>query len=349
MKKASFLAYFLLLSLFLLTQKVSAQSVGSTIASQFPDQIQQQLDVTIDPQVPAPYQNVSVSIAAYGTDLNSATIHWVLNGKTVASGVGIKNYTWNVGAPGKSNNLVITVNPTDGTTFFQTISIVPENLDVLWQANSYTPPFYEGKALFAPEGTVTIMAMPGFISTGGSVIGSKKLIYTWTENDTVLGDQSGYGVNTLTLTGDVISKPLNIDVDVKSTDGTLEADQDVIINPENPEALLYADDPLYGILFNHAITDTYGLSAQEVTFQSFPFYFNGKDRTNSDLSYNWQLNNSQILSGNSSDSMTFRNTQSNAGTASISLGISSVSEILQNASASFNLDFTKPTSNFFGL
>ncbi len=87
------------------------------------------------------------------------------------------------------------------TSVTKDIPITPEDLDIIWQANSYVPPFYEGKALFPPVGTVSFVAMPGFIDSNGNPVNPKKLIYTWSQDTTVLGDKSGYGKNVLTVQG----------------------------------------------------------------------------------------------------------------------------------------------------
>lgn len=336
----------LLLSLFFTT--VEAQTY-TPIPSQYSDVIQQQVEVAIDPDTPTPNSSVTVTLSAYGTDLNAATINWTLNGKSVQGGIGDKTYTLTTGNAGQTSKLVANIIPTDGLPITKTISITPENLDLLWQAQSYTPPFYQGKALFPPQGTLTLVAMPGFVSSGGTQISAKNLIYKWTKDDTVLGSLSGYGKNTLTLTGSVISKPMLIEVDAQSQDGSLKASREIEVAPSDVQALLYPTDPLYGTLFNKSISSFFNLNGKEISFEAFPYYFSGYSRSNSSLSYTWQMNSTQINVPSTQDNMTFRNDGNSTGNSTVALAISEIDKILQNTSTNFTINFGQPAKNFFGL
>lgn len=324
-----------------------AQSTGDlSLPAQYPDEIQEQIDVNEVPDVSEPYGPMTVSVDAYGTDLDSAQISWSLNGKKVQSGIGDKSLSFTMGARGQTSKVDITITPLNGLPVTQSASITPEDVDLLWQSNSYTPPFYKGKALFPPQGTVTFLALPEFVINGKS-IDPKTLVYKWTQDTTVLGDQSGYGRNTLTIDGSVVSRSTEMQVDVSTLDGTVLGRQILTVTPEDTEALIYENNPLYGVLFNKAITGTYTLNAQQVQFEAYPYFFTAPTRALADLSYNWEMNDAPINVPTSQHSMLFRNTTNQAGNTSVSLLITSATKILQNATAAFAVNFNQVTKNFF--
>ena len=250
-----------------ITGKIGAQSAGLSLPAQYPDVIQEQIDINQVPDIGEPYGPMTVSIDAYGTDLNAANISWSLNGKKVQSGFGIKSLSFTLGARGQVSTVSININPLNGLPIQKTVRITPEDVDLLWQANSYTPPFYKGKALYPPQGTITFVAVPEFVVNGKS-IDSHNLIYKWIKDTTVLGDQSGYGKSSITVSGSVIAKPTNMQVDVSTVDGNVLGRQLLTVSPDDTEALIYENNPLYGVLFNKAITDTFTLNTQEVQFEA---------------------------------------------------------------------------------
>ena len=57
-------------------------------------------------------------------------------------------FTFTAGSLGKTQKVTVNGVENDGTSITQSISVMPASIDLIWQAHSYTPPFYKGKALF---------------------------------------------------------------------------------------------------------------------------------------------------------------------------------------------------------
>src|SRR5688572_16598777 len=85
-----------------------------------------------------------------------------------------------------------------------------QEVDLLWQAETYTLPFYKGKALWSKESRVKLLAIP----RGPGVGNPLNLTYKWTKNGTVLGNINGVGKNTIAFTDSIISRPQTIQVDI---------------------------------------------------------------------------------------------------------------------------------------
>ena len=333
----------------LLFTVASAQSTDASILNTYPDIIQEKVNVTIDPQNPAPRTPATITLDSYGNNLDAASIKWTINGKVVQTGTGDKVLKVVTGNAGQVSNIVLNIIPNDGPPFSQSITLIPESLDLIWSSDGYTPPLYKGKALYPSQGAATFIAMPEFVAPDGTSIPAKDLIYNWTRDNTALADQSGYGKNTFTITGDAISSPTVVQVDVQSQDGRFQASKAIELDTSDTQALVYQSNPLYGVLFNKAVPQNFNLSDKEVTFEVYPYFFSIINRTDPRIGYNWSMNSASVNVPSAQDNLTFRNTNDSSGNSAVSVNISTSDKILQAASQNFNLSFGQAVKNLFGI
>jgi len=306
---------------------------------------QDDINVTMTPENPGPNQTVGVSIVSYGTDVNAATITWKINGKTIQSGKGLKNFSFTTGNVNVTTTLNIVVATAEGQTINKTISIKPSSVDLIWQTNSYTPPFYKGKPLYSYQNQITFIAVPHITGSNGTEIGAKNLIYTWTQDGNVVADRSGYGVNTYSITGSIIARPLDVSVEVTSPVSAAVGDAEVFVAPVDPQIVLYEKNPIYGIQFQNALQNNVTLSgSKEITIVGVPFFFGALSPFAPELTYKWEINGTQIADDGRQTSQVFRQTDGTSGASNISLSITDSAKILQSASNNFNLQFSDNTT-----
>lgn len=312
---------------------------GVSIPGVFPD-LKEQISTTVTPQTPKPFQEVTISAEAYGTDLNRATISWSLNGKEVLKGTGEKKFVFKVGAVGSTNRVNLKITPVSGPLITRSFDFTPAEVDVIWEAKTYTPPFYKGKALFSPEADVTFVAQPNIVQ-GGKNIAASDAIYKWKVDRRVQGDKSGFGKNTFNYTGSVILKPHLIQAEAYAKeDEQNKGLGGAEINPIDPQAVMYESHPLYGILFNKAVGSRYYLDKAESQLAVFPYYFSTLNK-NSFVTYKWRLNDTQISAPSFESVMSFRKDAKQDGSASVSVVITNATKILQQASARLSLIYSK--------
>jgi hypothetical protein len=292
-------------------------------------EIKQQLDIGISPEAPKPGEDVTITIEAYGLDLNSIDIQWLVNGRQKLRGAGEKTFTFNVGNGGVSN-VVVNIFPKNQPQITRTFTFNPSNIDLLWQAETYTPPFYKGKALFSPESSVTMVAIPNFVS-GNSRVSDTNVVYKWSVDREVQGDNSGYGKNYFRYTSDII--PLDKTIDVEAYPSGQESRKGVgstELLTKKSFVLFYEDNPTNGIMFNYSPTNQVDLgSRNESKISVFPYNFsiNNKD---SSLEYTWYINSEKIDIPNSTNSITIkRNIDQKVDTASLLVDIANPSHIMQ--------------------
>jgi hypothetical protein len=141
--------------------------------------------VEVSPENPSPNEDTSITLNSYSNNLNNVLIQWLVNGKTMLSGVGKK--TLSIKAPKENGEYMVsaTLDLPDGKTSIRVV-VRPSSMVMLWQAtDSYIPPFYKGKALPTPESEVRVVAMPEIKSSSKNTswIDPKNLTYTWQKDN----------------------------------------------------------------------------------------------------------------------------------------------------------------------
>lgn len=298
------------------------------------------INIELIPETPKAGDIVYASLTSYATDINVAVITWKVNGRTLKSGVGEKNFTFTVGGIGTKTTLGLTVVTREGETIEQSLVIKPAEIDLIWQSKSLVPPFYKGKAMFSHQNEITFVAIPHMIGSNGREIGVKNLVYRWKKNGSVVEEASGFGKNTYTFISPLISRPLNIEVEAYSPNDEGLALGYAYIAPTDPLVMIYKKDPTYGISFQKALLNSVELDgSKEATLIGVPLFFGATTPSDRALSYKWSINSAPIGNDPESRTQTFRQKDGTSGSSRISLSIENAGKILQYGSSSFNLRF----------
>ena len=196
--------------------------------------------ISVVPPYPDPNENISVSLNSYLYNLDSVSISWSVNGKIITSGIGKKSFFTTAPDAGKEATVSATITLPDGITMEIKTVIKPSVMILLWQSNddSYTPPFYKGKALPTPDSEVKVVAMPE-IRTGSGLIDSKNMTYAWKKDYTNNVDGSGYGKNFFLFTNDYLENSNNISVTASTLDQKYSNQAYINIGTTEPKILFY--------------------------------------------------------------------------------------------------------------
>lgn len=208
---------------------------------------------------------------------------------------------------------------------------IAQSVDLLWQGDTYTPPFYHGRSLWSNQSRISFVAIPHDLGNPAN------LNYKWTKNGTILGNINGIGKNTLSFVDPIISKPQIIKVEVLASDKTVLATRSVLATPIPPVLTIYENNPLYGFLFNREVNKTFQLEEKEVTFTAFPFFFNVSNRLDGTIGYEWDTN--AETGAEAKNSVTYRIPDGAKGTSEIHVSASSTEKLLESAVNSFVIRF----------
>lgn len=297
------------------------------------------LDVKVSPSNPGPNETVRITIESYISDMNKATIIWSLNGSVALQGVGKTSFSFKNGASGKTTSLVVSILTNDNESIVKEFSWTPIGVTLLWEADTYTPPFYRGKALLSPQAFVKMVAIPDNTGTQNA-LGAGNLVYVWEKSGTAIQSVSGYGKNSFSFVGPKPYDETSIKVRTSSIDNTVNSETRVYLSLSNPFILFYEKDPLLGVWYNKPIDAEATLNKKELSLNAEPYFFSNEARTGktaSTLKYIWSINGSEIP--NDGRTITLRNDTGAKGKSLVSLAMRGVTKTFQSASRNLHINF----------
>jgi hypothetical protein len=168
----------------------------------------------------------------------------------------------------------MTAQKPEGGTVTKKVTVAPADLDLTYEAETYTPPFFQGRAEFTNSSRVRVVAIPKFINPEtGIEIPASDLVYTWRIDGTVAQEISGYGRYFADLTGKLVSRGLNVEVDVEAIESPLQARAKILVKDSQPDIAVYEDHPLYGVIFERAVDaeSSYPVAENEVSLLAVPY------------------------------------------------------------------------------
>ena len=322
-------------------QQLAGSAVQSASLSQASNPVSNYLDIKSTPENPGPNETITVTVDSYLSDLDKATFKWSINGQLVSSGVGQRTFSFQNGASGVVTRLSVSISTPEGDYVTKKLSWQPIGITTLWQATTYTPPFYRGKALLAPQAQVQVIAIPDN-NTPGNALSAGNLVYVWKKDGDVVSSASGYGKNVFSFLGPKPYSDANVSVVVSSLDNSVQSETQVALSLTQPFILFYEKDPLLGVLYNNPIQMNYTLSKKQITVVAEPYFFSNDESDTQTLSYTWSMNGQTTQ--NYGRSITLRNDTGAQGDSLISLSMSNIEKSFQEASQSLHVYFNNSGS-----
>ena len=196
------------------------------------------------------------------------------------------------------------------------------SIDLVWEASSYTPPLYAGKALSTTDGDVDVVAfIPNYFGD------PTQASYTWELNGYVLGSLSGTGRSSLHISGSPFITDRSVRVTVSSRNGQ-QGFGFVRIPSVKPRVVLYEDSALGGVLFSHALSNRIEATTDtDIVLTAYPYFFSTNKR-GSNLSYIWKVDGQNA----ETNSASFVARSEVAGTSTVSIEARHTNRILEQAS-----------------
>jgi len=312
----------------------TAQSLDSLAGSAEP------FTVSINPRYPAPYSQAVVSLLSSTLDLTNASMDVSVGGKRIYQG-SVKPVAIPLGRAGSVASVSITVTVA-GTPYSQSFVIQPQDVSLVAEPNASAPALYPGKPLIPLEGSTRVVAVANMRDAGGKSVSASSLSYSWSVDGVQIANASGIGKEAIVVASPLQYRDRSVSVVVKSQNGSLVGGASLSFSPAEPMLRVYKNDPLLGILFDHALSGTYTIADTEATLYGVPYSF---PRLSGAPQIQWFLNGDSAQTG---DSITLRPSGSGAGSASLSASASAGTSV--HAAMSLSLSFGAEKSfNFFGL
>ncbi len=303
------------------------------------------INIKTSPPLPKPGEMVTISVESFSTDLNGASIIWLVDGKNFAQGIGKKSIELKAPLIGKTMSVMAVIMSIEKVEIKKALILKTGDVDIIWESEGFIPPLYQGRAEYGYQNQIRIYAIPHLSDGKGGETDPQTLLYKWKVNDKVQLAQSGYGKQSLVLREE-LPKDLDVVVEVTTKEGIEKATADITLSPGKPSISFYEDNPLYGVFYNRSLKQNVQLTNQEINVRAVPYSFSITPQ--SPLSYLWSINNEERRDLESKESIILRTRGDVEGTSNISLDVRSEENILQGARANLSLMFTtrKSSNNF---
>jgi len=307
--------------------------------------LENSISIGMSPAHPGPGDTVTLTAESSVFDLPQSSIVWNVNGKVVAQGVGATSVSTTVGGLGSLTSVTVDASAADGTSAEASAQIVPTEVDLLYDSDSYAPPFYRGKSLPSAGSNLYLQALPHFVSPNGSSPAASSLTYTWKKNGQVMGTVSGRGKSAIVIPAPVLYETDIMSVDVASSDGSLSGETSITVAAADPTVMLYEDHPLFGVLYGNALSASTFLPDSEMTFAAIPYFASVRTPSDPLLQYAWRVNGSSIATDPAKpNELTLQASPSN-DTALIQLALTHATNFFLDASGSWNVSFSTASTN----
>ncbi|MEK7647329.1 MAG: hypothetical protein AAB378_03120 [Patescibacteria group bacterium] len=286
---------------------------------------------------PKPNTAVTAQILTYRFDEDRAYILWQIDDKLVAQGPGVTTITLQSPDMGKTKKITAHVTTLEGDQSSQSFNLTVHDVDFLWDALTYVPPGYRGKALPTPQSNARISAIPHLFKDGKK-LSPETLIYEWSFD--ARKDARASGVNKDSF---IVQLPDsdNHTIAVKLSDRANEItfEKSIILTAKNasPEIIFYEDNPLEGPIYAKALLNSLKLAQGAINLRAEPFYFSKENI--SALTYEWEMNNESVLAEEKPNVLNLRAPENATGETIINLTIRNLSRLLQSVNATLRIMF----------
>ncbi len=291
-------------------------------------------DVTLklSPSIPGPNEEVTITLQTYAFDLNKANISWTVNGKlTPSTETGGKSIKINTGAVGTTTQIGISIQGNGFDEIVKNVTIRPAEIDLLWEvSDSYTPPFYKGKALPSSESTIKVVAFPNIKTSSGSKLKSTDFVFNWKRNFNSDQAHSGYGKDMFEIKHNYLNKEEVISLVVSGVNIPTGAESEVTLAPGNPKILFYEQSPLYGVQYQKELGQVFTMSGNETALVVEPYFFSPKKVLYSDVIFKWNINGASIPNQAPKNILPVQK-GGTGGSSKITITVESVSRLFQSA------------------
>ncbi len=293
------------------------------------------ISVTTIPDNPQPYQDVTVTLTSYATDLNKAMIQWQNGSNIVLSGYGKTSYSFKTLGPNNITILDVVINiPGSLDKINKRIAINPSEVELIWEGvDSYTPPFYRGKSFPSAEGLIKVVAVP---NTNIIKQGKGNITYTWKAENNTVQSASGYNKDSYVFQNSELNNNETVTVNAQSIDGQYSATNTIEVPIVKPKILFYKKSPTEGTLYNQALDNQASITEEEVTIVAEPYFLALKGNEN-DFTYSWKINGKDIQTPSKKTQLTVHPT-ARGGYATINLVLQNLSTLYQKVSGDLKLN-----------
>ncbi len=294
---------------------------------------QSKISLSTVPSFPQPNSTVTVTLDAYSMNTVGSSIFWYVDGKEMIEGRNERSISFTTGKIGTEHTVRVRMT-SNGVPLQTELSIQVGAVDLIIEAETSVPDFYEGRALPAENAPIRAIA----IVHGKTNTAPERYTYEWSLDGSVLFGGPVQGKYAVTF-----DMPPYADhrlmVTVYDTNRSTLGRNIILLNGVEPELYFYETNPLRG-LSRKALTPTFTMTGEETTILAEPYFMDTRN-VGGEGDAEWTMNGSSVNPGNSEqNAITLRHT---GGEGSANLGfryvLKHVGEIPTYVAGAFDVFF----------
>jgi hypothetical protein len=281
--------------------------------------------IEANPKNPRTNQEVKISLSSKVQNLNQTKIFWLQNGELMISGIGKKEYFFTTNDSKAQTVVEAMIETTGGVVLNKKITILPSDIDLLWEAyDSYSPPFYKGKTLASHEGSIKVVALPNTSQTLG-------YSYKWKLDGTNKPDSSGYGKNYYIFKNGYLDTANEVEANVVNLFGASVGSERISFRTTDPKIIFYKKSPALGTLWEKALENNFPIGNSGEILVAEPYFFSTKDLNSNTLSFSWLINGEEIETPSPKNVLALSPEENASGKAEIKISINNIKTLFQKA------------------
>lgn len=306
-------------------------------------EIKEKVYYDVYPSRPKAGDTVEINTEIYGTPVKDAFFTWYIDGKEFEKGIGRNKISFYLSKKTSVSVKILTGPgyPAENQWIFN-----PQNTVLIWESNTYTPPFYKGKSLYTPESSLILNAIN---------LDSKNPLtntynnYIWKVDGTTKGDDSGVSKNTYLFKGDILLQEPYFEVIMQgvsafrngkqdtASENTVESSAVLRVQTLETDVFSYENSPLLGVLFNKQLSSSvFRFNKNETSIVAYPGYFSVPSTIN--MGYSWYINDNLVKTN--SNSIYFKKTRDNEESR-LSIDLKNPKALLQSKDISYIINTSK--------
>lgn len=246
---------------------------------------------TTSPEFPLPQSQVSISASSYAVDLGASDIAWYIDGKPIKHGIGLATFEFETGEIGKKIVVQMVIPNSPQGVVKEEIVIIPTITDVLWEADTYTPPFYRGKALPTHRSKVKATV----VSSAGKNVSVSPINFKWTVNRT-LGLGSGVHKQSVSIETGWPKSSLPLKVTGQAVENPdLKIGGQISLPSNSPVVRFYEVTPLQGVRYAKELSNGFVPRANTSNkIKVVPYFVSKSDYLSGKVQSTWSIENKKV-------------------------------------------------------
>jgi hypothetical protein len=297
--------------------------LNAQVGGSITDIMGEDISIVLDPQLPNPGDQVTATIDDYALNGGGAIITWFFDGLSAPTVSGSRTITFTAPPVDTTMTIIARLEFREGKTLEAKRIVKPFYLDLIIEPQTYTPLFYQGRALPTKGSIVNINAL---LQNKNGPVNSADYSYSWTLNNKSVYGGTRIGGNWAQITVPH-GQSSTITISVQDKSGTTVARKLVAIPTVDLELHAYPVGSLLG-LGQKSITGEFIMTGNSASIKAVPYYLDNRAVSN-ELFTEWSINNRPVMNSGS-DPFEINLERGVTGSAQVGFRIRNLSELLQS-------------------